>query len=73
LFSIVVAAFTASATRHLLEIAFALAAIGGASLLAAGLIAARRRELLSLAGVLVAAAGVLAVIAIHWGVTPWNH
>ena len=46
---IVVATMSAASTRHLLEIGFALAAIGGASLLAAGL-TARHRELLSLAG-----------------------
>ena len=68
---IVVATLSAGSTRRLLEIGFAVAAIGGVSLLAAGL-TARHRELLSLAGVLVAVGGVLAVIAVHWGVTPWN-
>jgi hypothetical protein len=69
-FGIVIATFSHSSTRHLLEIGFALAAIGGASLLGAGL-TARHRELLSLAGVLVAAGFVLAVIAVHSGRSPW--
>jgi len=69
--AIVIATFSSDTTRRLLEIAFALAAIGGVSLLAAG-ITGRHRELLSVGGVLVAATGVLAVIATHWGVTPWT-
>lgn len=68
---IVVATLSAANTRRLLEIGFALAAIGGASLLLAGL-TVRNRAFLSFAGGLIAVGAVLAVAAIHWGVTPWN-
>lgn len=63
--AVIIATFSAATHRRLLEFAFALAAIGGASLLLAG-VTGRHRELLSLAGVLFAAGSVLGVIAIHW-------
>jgi multisubunit Na+/H+ antiporter MnhB subunit len=64
-------AITSSGTRRLLEVAAAITAIGGAAVVLAA-VDRFRRPGLALAGLLVAIAGVLAVIAFHWGANPFG-